>query len=125
MNIFFARMLGLCRIEELNKKTIPLPLRKFVSTKNNGKIEFVRYQMTKLKNELRDHWGLIYYANHTRGFYVTFEKKGTNYENKTIFEDLVYHVEKQRKKYLEKQRRKKENEAINRAKERLYATTAA
>lgn len=31
------------------------------------------YQTLKIKRELQENWGLVYYAQHTRGFYVSFK----------------------------------------------------
>jgi len=47
------------------------------------------YQLTKIKKELRDSWGLVYYGKNVRGFYVS---------NTMTVEDLVFEVFKNRQK---------------------------
>jgi hypothetical protein len=75
-----------------------------------------RYQLEKIKTELQNFWGLLYYARYTRGFYVSFKKKMT-------FEDLVFEVEKRRKRIIEKNRKKEQQQAVRKAFEKLYSTT--
>ncbi|MCE1197354.1 MAG: hypothetical protein LWW85_00170 [Marinilabiliales bacterium] len=53
------------------------------------------YQTLKIKRELRDNWGLVYYAQHTRGFYVSF---------KLDLKSLILEAMKRKKKSVEKQR---------------------
>jgi hypothetical protein len=53
------------------------------------------YQTLKIKRELQENWGLIYYAQHTRGFYVSF---------KLDLKSLIMEVMKRKKKSVEKQR---------------------
>lgn len=47
------------------------------------------YQLTKIKKELRDNWGLSYYGKNVRGFYVS---------NSLTIEQLVLEVFKSRQK---------------------------
>ncbi|MDG4944981.1 hypothetical protein NMK71_01005 [Weeksellaceae bacterium KMM 9713] len=68
------------------------------------------YQTKKIKYELIESWGLIHYSRYTRGFYVSY---------KLSLEDLIFHAEKQRKKYREKQQRKLIEEARLKALEKL------
>lgn len=53
------------------------------------------YQTLKIKRELQENWGLIYYAQHTRGFYVSF---------KMDLKSLIMEVMKRKRKSIEKQR---------------------
>ena len=53
------------------------------------------YQTLKIKRELQDNWGLIYYAQQTRGFYVSF---------KLNLKSLITEVMKRKKKSIDKQR---------------------
>jgi hypothetical protein len=53
------------------------------------------YQTLKIKRELQENWGLIYYAQHTRGFYVSF---------KLDLKSLIMEVMKRKRKSVEKQR---------------------
>ncbi|MDI9874501.1 hypothetical protein [Flectobacillus rivi] len=65
-----------------------------------------RYQLTKIKNELRVNWGLVYYAKKTRGFYISFSMK---------YEALIFIAEKQRQSYKAKELKRIEEEARSRA----------
>jgi len=47
------------------------------------------YQVKKIKNELKNNWGLRTYSRYTRGFYVSYTLK---------LENLMYEAEKSRKK---------------------------
>jgi len=47
---------------------------------------------------LQENWGLIYYAQHTRGYYVTF---------KLDLKTLILEVMKRKRKSIEKQRLEK------------------
>lgn len=69
-----------------------------------------RYQMDKLKENLKDSWGLIIYGRYIRGFYFSFNMKR---------EDLIFEAEKNRKSNKEKARKKKEEEEYKRAIQRL------
>ncbi len=72
-----------------------------------------RYHMDKLKIELQDHWGLKMYAQHTRGFYVSF---------KMNLGDLVFEAEKRRKTNIHKLREKEKEQAVNKALNKLFKT---
>jgi hypothetical protein len=66
------------------------------------------YQTLKIKRELQDNWGLIYYAQQTRGFYFSF---------KLELKSLIREALKSKRKSIESQRLKKikllENEVFN------------
>lgn len=66
------------------------------------------YQTLKIKRELQENWGLIYYAQQTRGFYFSFKME---------LKSLIREVLKRKRKSIEEQRLKKikllENEVIN------------
>jgi len=68
------------------------------------------YQTVKIKNELRNNWGLITYSRYTRGFYVSYT---------LTIEQLVFEAEKQRKSVKERQYKEREKEAIKEALKRL------
>lgn len=53
------------------------------------------YQTLKIKRELQENWGLIYYAQHTRGFYVSF---------KMDLKSLIREVVKRKRKTIEQLR---------------------
>lgn len=53
------------------------------------------YQTLKIKRELQENWGLIYYAQQTRGFYVSF---------KLDLKSLIAEAMKRKRKTIEKQR---------------------
>lgn len=68
------------------------------------------YQTVKIKNVLRDSWGLNTYSRYTRGFFVSF----------TLDLDvLVFEAEKKRKSIKEKQYKQLENEAVLKAMQKL------
>lgn len=73
-----------------------------------------RYQTENIKNELILNWHLIYYSRYTRGFYVSL---------KMNLEDLVFEAEKKRKSIKDNQYKQLKKEALNKALERLKATT--
>ena len=64
------------------------------------------YQVRKIKNALRDGWGLVTYSRYTRGFYISFT---------LTLEQIVYEAEKRRKSTKEKQNRAAEKAAIEKA----------
>jgi hypothetical protein len=64
-----------------------------------------RYQLTKIIDELKSNWGLVYYSRRTRGFYVSF---------KMDLEVLVTIAEKARKSTRRKQEKALENEIVKR-----------
>ncbi len=72
------------------------------------------YQLVKIKNELRNSWGLVTYARYTRGFYVSFSMK---------LEDLIFEAEKRRKSYQEKQYKESQKSALEKVLERLNGNT--
>ena len=53
------------------------------------------YQTLKIKRELQENWGLVYYAQQTRGFYVSF---------KLDLKSLITEAMKRKRKTIEKQR---------------------
>lgn len=71
------------------------------------------YQTVKIKNALRDGWGLVTYSRYTRGFYISFT---------LTLEQLVYEAEKRRKSTKEKQNRAAEKAAIEKAMKRLNSS---
>lgn len=91
-----GRMAGNCRKGE--------PLPDWIFKYNN------RYQLDKIKKELQINWGLKLYADHTRGFYVSF---------KMPLDNLAAYAESKRIKYKEKQLREAKTEAKARALEGL------
>lgn len=68
------------------------------------------YQTVKIKNELRDSWGLNAYSRYTRGFYVSFTLE---------LDALIFEAEKKRKSTKEKQYKQLEKEALLKAMARL------
>jgi hypothetical protein len=54
-----------------------------------------RHQLTKIKKELYDKWGLIYYSYHMKGWYASF---------KLDLDKVVFEAEKKRKSLIEKKR---------------------
>ncbi len=66
------------------------------------------YQTLKIKRELQENWGLIYYAQQTRGFYVSF---------KMDLKSLIMEVVKRKRKTIDQlrlnQMRFLENEVMN------------
>lgn len=71
-----------------------------------------RYQLDKIKIELQNNWGLKLYANHTRGFYVSFV---------LTLDELIMQAELKRKRYREKQLSERKNEALRRVNAELMA----
>jgi len=53
------------------------------------------YQTLKIKRELQENWGLVYYAQQTRGFYVSF---------RLDLKSLIVEAMKRKRKSVEKQR---------------------
>jgi hypothetical protein len=72
------------------------------------------YQMVKIKNELRNNWGLIYYSRYTRGFYFSFSM---------TLENLIFEAEKRRISTKNKLYKDEEKEALVRVMERLKGNT--
>ncbi|MDV6168684.1 hypothetical protein R1T16_09630 [Flavobacterium sp. DG1-102-2] len=64
------------------------------------------YMTKKIKNELKDNWGLKSYSRYTRGFYVSFDMS---------LENLVKTAEAARKAVKEKQKRLEEKALVQKA----------
>ncbi|MBC7525911.1 MAG: hypothetical protein H7239_15930 [Flavobacterium sp.] len=71
------------------------------------------YQTTKIKTALRNSWGLIHYARHTRGFYVSF---------KFTLKQLITEAEKCRISTKEKQYKEQEKLVLKEVLEQLKTT---
>jgi len=71
------------------------------------------YQIKKIKDELKNSWGLVTYSRYTRGFYVSFTLN---------LDALVFEAEKRRKSTKDKQYKILENDAIQKAYLRLNTT---
>ena len=71
------------------------------------------YQTKKIKTALRNNWGLIHYARHTRGFYVSF---------KITLKQLILEAEKRRISNKEKQYKEQEKETLKEVLEQLKNT---
>ena len=71
------------------------------------------YQIKKIKMALRNNWGLVHYARHTRGFYVSF---------KITLKQLILEAEKRRISTKEKQYNEQERELLKEVLEQLKAT---
>ena len=97
------RMAGFSSTKEIDN--LPEALKKY----NN------RYQLDKIKKELRQNWNLKVYARCTRGFYVSFGLE---------LETLILEAEKKRKKYIDKNFREEEAEVRKRVLRKLYEPTA-
>lgn len=61
------------------------------------------YQLKKIKDELMENWGLVYYGRYTRGFYISF---------KMSYKDLVTQVEKKRQSRKKKEREKMKKDIL-------------
>ena len=72
------------------------------------------YQLVKIKNELRNNWGLTTYSRYTRGFYVSFSMK---------LDDLIFEAEKRRKTTKDKLYKEAEKKALAKALERINGNT--
>lgn len=64
------------------------------------------YQTKKIKETLRNDWGLKYYSYHTRGFYVSFDLE---------LGKLVFEAEKRKKKSKDNDYKRREREAREKA----------
>lgn len=71
---------------------------------DNIKKHCSRYKFDKIKAELQDHWGIVFYANHIRGMYIS-----TTWNMNT----LAYIAEKKKQATKQKQeaQRKRQEEA--------------
>jgi len=99
-DFLIARMAGMSNAKELH--LLPQSLKNYYN----------RYQLDKIKSELQNNWGLVLYARHTRGFYVSF--------GKTKLKDLVLIVEKKRKGYRDKLRKDEQQKAVKEAMNILF-----
>lgn len=70
------------------------------------------FKIRKIKDELVDKWGLKTYGRYTRGFYVSFSME---------LDALVFEAEKRRKKAKIAYLKKKENDAVLKALEKIKA----
>ncbi|ARN78674.1 hypothetical protein BST97_12110 [Nonlabens spongiae] len=68
-----------------------------------------KYQLGKIKNELRDNWNVLVYSYYTRGFYVAIKSDKMNLDK------LVYCAEVNRKTTKEKQAQREVKDARERA----------
>ena len=71
------------------------------------------YQTKKIKTALRNNWGLVTYARHTRGFYVSF---------KITLKQLILEAEKRRISTKEKQYKEQEKNVLKEVLEQLKNT---
>jgi hypothetical protein len=71
------------------------------------------YQTKKIKTALRNNWGLVTYARHTRGFYVSFILD---------LKKLITEAEKRRISTKEKQYKEKEKQLLKEVLEQLKST---
>jgi len=94
-----ARMAGYSTVDELPEE-LPEPLDKYSK----------RWQLDKIKTELKLSWGVKIYARYTRGFYVSFSLS---------LEKLILEAEKRRKQYIHKQLAEKERKAVQKVKNQL------
>jgi len=72
------------------------------------------YMTKKIKNELKDHWGLKSYSRYTRGFYVSF--------NMTL-ENLIKTAEADRTARKEKQKRLEEKALVQKVLREIKAAS--
>ena len=93
----------LSRMAGFSKPGNPLP--EVLEKYNN------RYQLDRIKNELRQNWKLQIYGRHTQGFYFSF---------KLDLKQLVLEAETKRKTYKQKQMKDEQKEAYNAAIATLY-----
>lgn len=72
----------------------------------------IRYQLTEkiIKHELSLFWGLKYYSNQSKGFYVSFSMD---------FESLVTQAEKSRKSTLLQKQREEQKQVVERIKKQI------
>jgi hypothetical protein len=112
--LLMARMFGYATAKEFEAmRQKPNYYKEFFEVKDKRKQkERLRYRLTEkiIKNELRLRWGLKYYSNQSKGFYVSFSLE---------FEALVLRAEKSRKSTLIRQKEQEEKEIINRVKRQV------
>ena len=77
------------------------------------------YQTLKIKRELQENWGLVYYAQQTRGFYVSFKldlksliTEAMKRKRKTIEKQRIMHLRALEKEVADKLAKKKGNQTI-------------
>jgi hypothetical protein len=102
-DFFLARMAGHNKALKEEGEPLPEALKKYCN----------RYQIDKIKTELRNNWRLKYYGFKTYGFYISFQLELT---------DLIFQVEKKRKKNVNRLYKEEEKEAKRKAIYRLYST---
>jgi len=102
-DFFLARMAGHNKALKEDGEPLPESLKKYCN----------RYQIDKIKTELRNNWRLKYYGFKTYGFYISFQLELT---------DLIFQVEKKRKKNVNKLYKEEEKEAKRKAIYKLYST---
>lgn len=106
--LLIARMFGFRNFKELEAtKHQPLHYQSCFSTPQK-----VRYHLNEkiIARELCLHWGLKYYSNRTRGFYVSFIMS---------FEELVIEGERRRKSTLIGQKKQQEKAIVERVKHQM------
>lgn len=106
--LLLARMFGFRSVGELEAfQPKPPYFDSYFSTAQK-----IRYQLTEkiIKNELCLSWGLKSYADHSRGFYASFNLE---------FETLVRYAENSRKSTLLKRKRETEKETVKKVKHQL------
>jgi hypothetical protein len=99
-----ARMAGYAKIEDM-PHPLPEPLAQYHHNKHRRKLD-------KIKKELQLNWNVNIYGTHTRGYYVSIDKKFDM--NKLAFE-----AEKRRKSTKEKELKQRNDEARRLALEKL------
>ncbi len=106
--LLLARMFGYATAKEFEAlRHKPAYYKDYFSTTQK-----VRYQLTEkiIKRELSLSWGLKYYSNHSKGFYVSFSLE---------FESLVLHAEHSRKSSLLKQQQEEQKRVIEQVKKQV------
>lgn len=106
--LLMARMFGyrsIAEFEALREK--PPYYNSYFSTAQQ-----IRYQLTEkiIRNELSLSWGLNYYSNQSKGFYVSFKME---------FNALVLHTEKSRKATLLRQQQEEQKRVIEQIKKQV------
>jgi len=91
---------------------------KAIKDKNELPPEFLKYaneyQTVKIKNVLRESWGLVTYSRYTRGFFVSFTLN---------LKALITEAEKRRKSTKEKQYRQFEKDTVKQVLQSLNDTS--
>ena len=87
---------------------------KDVSELTDGVKKFANdYQTVKIKDALRDDWGLVTYSRYTRGFYVSFTMD---------LKALIMQAETRRKSFKDKQSRQHEQDLVEQVLRKLNNT---